>query len=169
MPATKACTDPLPYEAIVSLALEQTGEEQQARWRQAELALLAVGGRGITERAWAAEIGCSAARVRQMCRVVTAFPTEESRYPMLSFEHHVVASGTPAPTEWMASAHAHDWSLKDLRRAIRDEKAPTPDEGAILAEGEHLLHRLRQWAAAAPPPLRAQVLGRVRAWISNFR
>jgi hypothetical protein len=66
----------------------------------------------------AGDTGFSAGYVRQLIATARAFPTPADRTAKLSFSHHRVAATTTDPAQWITAA-AHQWSVDDLRCAIR--------------------------------------------------
>ena len=157
--------EPPPLEALVSRALDLARLGERSAWLQAEVAEEAARVHGITAPKWAAEVGCSASKVRQMVRSVRAFPTEDQRVPLLSWSHHAVCAQTDDPPGWLLRAEAGAWSVADLRQAIRDARQgqALSDEEARAA-GERILQRLRKWGEGVPAAVRREVAASAREW-----
>ena len=70
----------------------------------------------------ASETGYSSESLRGMQWVASRIPASVRRLT-LSWSHHQVAAGSEDPGSWLAIAERQEWTVKDLRHAIRP---PTP-------------------------------------------
>jgi hypothetical protein len=129
-------------EAAIGAALDAWGHEQEALWAQAELGAVMVLRRGLSQSAWASEVGCTAARLRKRVAAVRAFPREVNGFALMPFEAHVARAGTDDRRGWMERAEAGGWSVSKLRAQVRAADARVEDGG--LAAGEALVQRLRK-------------------------
>ena len=157
------------FETMVSSALDANSLGDRSSWLQAEIAANAWRTWRVRPGTWGASIGRSASWVRSAIRTVEAFPSEEQRCPLLPFAVHVACAATDDPAGWLRQAEAKEWSAADLRRAIRESGQQATHNESALAEGEHLLYRLRRWAEEAPPDIRAEILRRVRQLVAEVR
>ena len=153
-------------EALISRALEVASLGERSVWLQAAIAAEAEDACGVSARAWASEVGCSATWVRQLKRTHRAFPDEDDRCPTLSFAIHNLCAHTDDPAGWLARAEAEAMSWADLKAAIKGD-APARGDEEQLAAGERIVQRLRRWGESAPKPMRQQVAESVRAWLQQ--
>ena len=70
----------------------------------------------------ASETGYSSESLRGMQWVASRIPASVRRLT-LSWSHHQVAAGSEDPGSWLAIAERQEWTVKDLRHAI---KPPAP-------------------------------------------
>ena len=133
-------------EAYISRFVELREQETETLWEQAALAheMTGVFGRK-TASIVASEVGLSAAYVRQLISLASAFPDETVRAQDLSFTHHRLAAMTEDPAGWIEQAVANEWSVKDMRQAIKDAKDRIDEAEQARRAGERLEQAVRKF------------------------
>lgn len=106
-----------------------TARQEQGSWDWT-LAALAMEGAalGQSPKAMAGPFGRSASRVRRLLQVWRTFPEAADRPEGLAFDHYVEAVATDDPAGWIAVAADEQWSVHQLREAIRVAKAADPEQ-----------------------------------------
>jgi hypothetical protein len=116
------------YEQDLAVFITLMEAEADSQWAQATWAYAMTGRYGRrTAALLAGDTGLSAGYVRQLVATARAFPTPADRAADLSFSHHRVAAMTTDPAQWITAAAAHQWSVDDLRLAIRAARDPVAD------------------------------------------
>lgn len=120
--------------------------EEHSRWAQADhaLAMTRRWGRQTATRL-ASEVGRSASYIRQLVATAKAFADPADRAQDLSFSHHRIAAMTEDPLAWIDQAAAHQWSVEELRQAIRDAKDPVADAERARRAQERVEQAVRKY------------------------
>lgn len=129
------------WEQDVQQFISFVETEEDAKWRQAEHALDMTRrwGRHTATRL-ASDVGRSASYIRQLIATAKAFPDPAQRAADLSFSHHRIAAMTRDPEGWIDQAAAHQWSVEELRQAIRDARDPV----ALAEQARRAQERVEQ-------------------------
>lgn len=103
--------------------------ESASLWAQAEHAReMKVRYGRETARNLSTEVGCSQGYIRELIGTANVFPDPAQRAQDLSFSHHRIAAFTDDPDRWLGMAVAQQWSVQDLREAVRAAKDPVAAE-----------------------------------------
>lgn len=139
MSRARTAVDPGQWIADVQHFVQLLEQEADTLWAQAEHAhrMAARYGRH-TARALAGEVGLSAGYIRQLIATADAFPDPTTRAADLSFSHHRICAQTADPAHWLALAVAHQWSVADLREALRAARDPVAQDTAAQQAAERL-------------------------------
>ncbi|MCL8207230.1 MAG: hypothetical protein K6V97_04030 [Actinomycetia bacterium] len=158
-----------PLDEWQQLVAEALSHERTMQWTLAALAYEGAipppEGLGLTPKEMAGPLQCSASRVRRLIQVWRAFPDPAQRPPTLYFEHFVVAVATADPQGWVDTAADREWSVAQLRDAIRALKAADPDE----VRRTTVERRWRAWCnayEAADPQTQASMRQQVADWLA---
>jgi len=140
------------WEDDVQVFIGFAEAEEDARWAQADhaWAMTRRWGRQTATRL-ASEVGHSASYIRQLVATAKAFADPATRAQDLSFSHHRIAEMTQDPDFWIDQAAAHQWSVAELRQAIRDAKDAVADAERARRARERVEQAVRkyneQWAS----------------------
>lgn len=119
-------------EELIQAYITLEEQERDCKWTKGQL-LDAMLNAGAKAKWIAAQVGTSAAQIRELVKVYRAFPEEGMRIPELSWYHHRVAANTDDPATWIEKAAEEQLSTRQLRKAILEEdekkgEAPLPDD-----------------------------------------
>lgn len=83
-------------------------------------------GMGLTVGQLAHYARSSSSYIRQLIKTYKAFPTEESRLSFAEMEFSIfkLAAYTDRPEYWVEQAAEHEWSSRELSKAIKGEVIP---------------------------------------------
>jgi len=119
------------YEQDLAVFIAFDEQEEAALWDKAAWARAMTARYGReTARMLARDTGHSAYYVRCLIATAHAFPDPADRAADLSFSHHRVAAFTDDPAAWIDRAAAEQWSVADLREAIRAARDPVAADAA---------------------------------------
>ena len=94
---------------------------------------------GYTNSTLASQVKRSGEYIRVLVKTYEAFPRpEDRRYPELEFYHYRLAARTEDPHHWLEQATEHEWSTRELGKAIKQE--PIEDD---YREAEQLLFKIK--------------------------
>jgi hypothetical protein len=146
-------TPPPSFEADLAVFIQLQEQETDALWAQAAWAAEMAARWGRHTARWvAAGAGVSAGYVRQLIATAQAFPTPADRAADLTFSHHRLAALTDDPAGWLQAAVDHQWSARELGRAIRAARDPYAEAEAARRAAEAVERAAAQynarWAAA---------------------
>ena len=142
----------------VSVFQQLLEHETDSLWAQAEHARRMAARHGRhTARALAGEVGLSAGYIRQLIATADAFPDPATRAQDFSFSHHRICAQTADPAHWLALAVAHQWSVDDLRHAIRDARDPVARDTAARRAAERLQRAVNRFNTDYAPVLGQRV------------
>lgn len=110
------------FEEVLELYLFCLEKGESSMWERAAVITVMHDCMKLKPRQIASALGCSSSLVRKMARVFNAFPNNEDRIPVLSFRHHIIASHSSNPAEWLAKAADNEWSTRQLQEAINTTK-----------------------------------------------
>jgi len=149
----RAAAPPASFEADVAVFVALQEAEADAQWEQAAWAAQMAARWGRHTARWlAGATGLSAGYVRSLIAVAQAFPDPATRAADLSFSHHLTAALTEDPAGWLQAAVDHQWSVRELRRAIRGQADPIADAEQARRAAEALVRAVErynaQWARA---------------------
>ena len=122
--------------------------ESASLWAQAEQArLMRVRYGRDTARLLASEVGLTKGYIRQLIGTANVFPDPTQRAQDLSFSHHRIAAFTEDPDYWLHEAVAEEWSVDDLRAAIKTAKDPVAASVAAQQAAERLTRAVQKFNA----------------------
>lgn len=136
------------WEIDVSVFVQIQQDEESSNWKKAEHAarMLQKYGRGTASKL-ASEVGVSASYIRGLAAMAKAFP-EDQRDMGLSLSHHMAAAQTETPQTWLDRAVAQELSVRELRRAIREQRDLVDEEGRYRASVERVEQAVRKFNEA---------------------
>jgi len=121
---------------------------QEARWAQGDLIIWARarwGGRGLTSSI-AQALACSVRHVQDLERTAQAFrPSARARD--MAWEIHRLAATTDKPGYWMDQAVGHQYSTRQLSRAIKAGGDQGPTQASAAAEMDAIIRDVEAFAA----------------------
>ena len=87
---------------------------------------------GLTVGQLAHYARCTSSYVRQLVKTYLAFRSEESRLPYAELDYSCfkIAAYTDRPEYWIEQAAEHEWSSRELSKAIKGEVVPDALRGA---------------------------------------
>ena len=136
--------EPPSLDLLVQAWCAQDEDAEEGRWARAAVAVLMVQGMGMKPKEAAAELGCSAALVRELCRTFLAFPDPSSRARDMSFRHHQVAARTADPAGWIEKALKCGWSTRQLEQAVREREDPVDVAFRLRRRAERLVREVKE-------------------------
>ncbi len=112
-------------ERAITLFIASVEEEENALWKQAEIAAQASRVYGHkTASIFAQQTGKSAGYIRSLIAAANAFPEERDRAPDMSMTHHRIAAMTTDPVYWINQAVINQWSTRQLQDSITEAQDP---------------------------------------------
>jgi hypothetical protein len=129
--------------------IDLMSRESASLWAQAEQARTMKLRYGReTARNLATEVGCSRGYIRELIGTANVFPDPAQRAQDLSFSHHRIAAFTDDPERWLSMAIEQQWSVQDLRDAIRAAKDPVAAEATAQRAADRLERAVDKFNAA---------------------
>lgn len=113
-------------EEVLQAFVNFKEQEEFGKWQQAAALVVLFAGLKMKIKVISAETGMSPAMIREMIRTFTAFSTEGTRVPDVSFYHHRLASKTPDPQYWIGQAADNEWSTRQMIDVIKKTGCITP-------------------------------------------
>lgn len=126
----------VPVDALLSVFAQLDTLELRSQWAKADLCNYGIKTHGKTYEEAMAATGLSYSTLANL-RSAAAKVEFSRRRENLSVSHHVeVAALKPAEqTRFLDLAEENGWSVQDLRKAIRDERAPTSPGATVSPHG----------------------------------
>ena len=135
------------FEQALSVFITAVETEEDALWRQADVAYHMTARFGRLTARWIAQnTGKSEQYIRSLIAAAKAFPRSTDRvFHDLSMSHYRAAAVTTDPAVWMQRAQTEQWSVEDLRWAIRLAQDPIAEHFAWSADQQRLQHLVQQF------------------------
>jgi len=116
------------YEELIQELINLKVQEHDTIWKQAAICAVLVERMEVKPGDVGAELNCSGKRIKKLVKTFLAFPGNGSRVPELTFSHHEIAAGMDNPAAWLEKAVQEQWSVRQMKEAIKQEKGQVPDE-----------------------------------------
>ena len=120
------------YEQLVQAGLSLKEQQADCKWIYAQV-MDALVKTGAKMSQIASDLGDSVSLVKKYVKTYTAFPSEDTRVPELSFEHHFIASTSKDPAVAIAKAADEQLSTRGLRKIVVEE---SEDEFKAIADAD---------------------------------
>lgn len=121
----------LSYDIITQEIIDEKLNADGSLWRQAGLIYLAKDRMKATSKMLSADTGYSPSSIDLYAKTFAIFPSEGDRILDLSFSIHSTCASTDSPSHWLRLASENNWSVRDLKKAIKGEVVADPLDEAV--------------------------------------
>jgi len=114
------------YDQLIDQFIQDRLHETDTVWRQAAKSFFLREHMAVPAKIIGGDVGLSGKYITEMAKTFEVFPNEEDRAQDKSFSLHKECAYTDDPVGWLEKALEQGWSVRELKRAVKDGK-PDPD------------------------------------------